>query len=159
MDARSGATIPAVGHMTEWSEPRVAASARFFTSEEHATANALCERLLALEPDCPVPVVARIEARLAEQELDGRYRGACEDGTIWRLSLAALKADAVDRFQSPFAVLDGDRRDRLILYVRDLGSKYWHDMPATQVWNLWTRYACTAFYSHPFAWNDLGFRV
>jgi hypothetical protein len=25
------------------------------------------------------------------------------------------------------------------------------------VWSLWTRYACTAFYAHPYAWNEIGF--
>ena len=30
-------------------------------------------------------------------------------------------------------------------------------MPAKQVWSLWTRYACAAFYSHPWAWNEIGF--
>jgi hypothetical protein len=25
------------------------------------------------------------------------------------------------------------------------------------VWSLWTRYACTAFYAHPFAWAEIGF--
>ena len=25
------------------------------------------------------------------------------------------------------------------------------------MWSLWTRYACTAFYSHPWAWNEIGF--
>jgi len=25
------------------------------------------------------------------------------------------------------------------------------------VWSLWTRYACTAFYSHPRAWDEIGF--
>ncbi|WP_169740020.1 gluconate 2-dehydrogenase subunit 3 family protein [Actinospica robiniae] len=134
-----------------------APSRRFFSPDEHATANALCERLLALEPDCPVPVVARIDARLAGQE--SVRRPAAPDGEAWRHSLAALKADAVDRFQSPFAVLDGDRRDRLILRVRDLGPQAWHEMRAEQVWGLWTGYACTAFYSHPFAWNGAGFRA
>ncbi len=41
--------------------------------------------------------------------------------------------------------------------VQDLGAKPWHDMPASRVWSLWTRYACTAFYSHPWAWNEIGF--
>ena len=131
---------------------------RFFTPEEHATADALCEQLLALEADCPVPVVAMIDARLAEQETDGwRYADMPEDGQAWRLSLAALKADAVDRFQSPFAALTADHRDQLIGHVRELDSKPWHDLPAGHVWSLWTRYACTAFYSHPFAWNEIGF--
>jgi hypothetical protein len=30
-------------------------------------------------------------------------------------------------------------------------------LPAQHVWSLWTRYACTAFYSHPWAWNEIGF--
>ena len=25
------------------------------------------------------------------------------------------------------------------------------------MWSLWTRYACTAFYSHPAAWDEIGF--
>ncbi|MGZ4619257.1 MAG: hypothetical protein ACXV3F_11180 [Frankiaceae bacterium] len=25
------------------------------------------------------------------------------------------------------------------------------------MWSLWTRYAATAFYSHPWAWNEIGF--
>jgi len=142
---------------TDWLEPADASPVRFFSPEERATANALCERLLALEPDCPVPVVARIDARLAGLAAAGPSDRA-DDGAAWRRSLRALKADAVDRFQSPFAVLDGDRRDRLILPVRDLGSQPWHGLRAERVWGLWTGYACTAFYSHPFAWSDVGFR-
>ena len=33
----------------------------------------------------------------------------------------------------------------------------WHGLPAAHVWSLWTRYACTAFYAHPFAWAEIGF--
>ena len=33
----------------------------------------------------------------------------------------------------------------------------WRGLPATRVWSLWTRYACTAFYSHPWAWSEIGF--
>ena len=33
----------------------------------------------------------------------------------------------------------------------------WHGMPAKRVFSLWTRYACDAFYSHPWAWNEIGF--
>jgi hypothetical protein len=131
---------------------------RYFTPEEHATADALCRRLLALEPDCPVPVVAMIDSRLAEQETDGwHYEDMPEDGPAWRLSLAGLKADAVDRFQLPFAALDGADQDELIGGVRELGSEPWHEMPAGHLWSLWTRYACTAFYSHPYAWDEIGF--
>jgi hypothetical protein len=43
--------------------------------------------------------------------------------------------------------------------VQDLAgdSDSWHGLPASHVWSLWTRYACTAFYAHPWAWNEIGF--
>jgi hypothetical protein len=36
-------------------------------------------------------------------------------------------------------------------------GKRWHDWAAEHIWSLWTRYSCTAFYSHPWAWNEIGF--
>jgi hypothetical protein len=30
-------------------------------------------------------------------------------------------------------------------------------MPAERLFSLWMRYACSAFYSHPWAWNEIGF--
>ncbi len=30
-------------------------------------------------------------------------------------------------------------------------------MTASHVWSLWTRYACEAFYAHPYAWDEIGF--
>jgi hypothetical protein len=131
---------------------------RYFTPDEQATATALCDRLLDLEPDCPVPVVAMIDARLAEGETDGwRYADMPEDGGAWRVSLAGLKADAVDRFQTPFAAVDPTSQNSIIGAVRALGSDSWHGLPAGHVWSLWTRYACTAFYAHPSGWNEIGF--
>ncbi len=41
--------------------------------------------------------------------------------------------------------------------VQDAGQGDWHGLPAGQLWSLWTRYASTAFYSHPWAWNEIGF--
>ena len=41
--------------------------------------------------------------------------------------------------------------------MQDLGGKEWHGLNAAHVWSLWTRYACTAFYAHPAAWNEIGF--
>jgi hypothetical protein len=131
---------------------------RFFSTEEQATVTALCDRLLDVGPECPVPIVAMIDSRLAEGETDGwHYEDMPEDGQAWHVSLAGLKSDAVDRFQAPFSECDAQAQDSIIAAVRALGSDPWHGLPAGHVWSLWTRYACTAFYSHPFAWNEIGF--
>ena len=41
--------------------------------------------------------------------------------------------------------------------VQDRDGDDWHGLPAGHVWSLWTRYACTAFYAHPWSWNEIGF--
>lgn len=134
---------------------------RFFTPAEHAIAKALCERLLDLPGDPSVgtvPVVNMIDARLAERQTDGwRYLDMPEDGQAWRTSLAGLESDASTQFGTGFAACPRDQQATLIQSVQDLGSDAWHGWCAKHVWSLWTRYACTAFYSHPWAWNEIGF--
>jgi hypothetical protein len=131
---------------------------RYFTPQEQAVATALCDQLLDQHEDARVPVVSMIDARLAENETDGwRYHDMPEDGEAWRRSLAALDADATARFGGGFASCSPEHQATLIQAVQDLGSKDWHGLHAAQVWSLWTRYACTAFYSHPTAWNEIGF--
>jgi Gluconate 2-dehydrogenase subunit 3 len=105
-----------------------------------------------------VPVTAMIDARLAEAETDGwRYADMPEDGQAWRDTLSYLDADALAKFGCGFAACPAADQSTLIQAVQDLGSADWHGLPASGVWSLWTRYACTAFYAHPGAWNEIGF--
>jgi hypothetical protein len=108
--------------------------------------------------DPKVPVLAMIDSRLAELSTDGwRYDDLPEDGQAWRDTLAALDQDARDAHDTGFAHCDDQARRALIQAVQDLGFTPWHGLPASRVWSLWTRYACTAFYSHPWSWNEIGF--
>lgn len=130
----------------------------FFTSAEVATARALCDALLATEGDDRVPVVAMIDDRLTRNETDGwHYEDMPEDRDAWRRGLAGLDDDAQTRFGSDFASCTATERDLLLRDVHRLGSDKWHGLPAGELWGLWNRYACTAFYSHPTAWNEIGF--
>jgi hypothetical protein len=131
---------------------------RFFNPQEEAIARPLLDLLLDQHDEPRVPVLQMIDSRLAEQSTDGwRYEDLPEDGQAWRDTLAALDKDADDKHGTGFARCDDDMRRALIQAVQDLGSKPWHGMSASRVWSLWTRYACTAFYSHPLAWNEMGF--
>jgi Gluconate 2-dehydrogenase subunit 3 len=131
---------------------------RFFSPAEEAIATALCDLLLGQSDASRLPVVNEIDARLAEKETDGwYYEDMPEDGTSWRLSLAALDADALSRYDRGFAGSSADDQAKLVQAVQDLGSGDWHGLNAGHVWSLWTRYACTAFYAHPEAWNEIGF--
>ena len=81
-----------------------------------------------------------------------------DDGEAWRRSLAALDADAAPRTAAV-------RRARPSSSRCDWSSEC-RTAPATATGTacrpsrsgaLWTRYACAAFYSHPWAWNEIGF--
>jgi hypothetical protein len=135
---------------------------RFFTPDEQAVAAALCDQLLDQhgDPEDPtrVPVVNLIDSRLAEQQTDGwRYQDMPEDAQAWRDTLAALDREATNRFGVGFAAGSRAQQAMVIQAVQDLGSADWHGLVAQHVWSLWSRYACTAFYSHPSSWNEIGF--
>lgn len=131
---------------------------RFFTPAEEAAARALFDQLLDQQAEPRVPVVNMVDARLAEEETDGwHYDNMPRDGEAWRASLAALDQEARSREDCPFALLGWDGQATLLQDICDLDRDLWHGLPADRVWSLWTRYACTAFYSHPLAWDEIGF--
>jgi hypothetical protein len=133
-------------------------SPRFFSPAEEAAATALLNLILGQDTEPRVPVTAMVDARLAEAQTDGwRYADMPEDGQAWRDTLACLDVDAQVKYAAAFAECPPADQCALIRAVQDLGSGDWHGLPASRVWSLWTRYACTAFYAHPWAWNEMGF--
>ena len=134
------------------------APVKFFTGSEESCARALLNLLTGQDGESAVPVLEMVDARLAAGETDGwRYADMPEDGQAWRETLAHLDADAYQRSGTPFADAAQADQLKLIQAVQDLKSAPWHGLPAAHVWSLWTRYACTAFYAHPFAWGEIGF--
>ena len=132
----------------------------FFTPAEEAAATTLCDQLLgqAGQGARRIPVVVLIDARLARMETDGwRYADMPEDAQAWRDTLRYLDEDAQAMFGPEFARCRPADQRVLIQAVQDTGSKDWHGLNAAHVWSLWTRYACTAFYSHPRVWDEIGF--
>jgi hypothetical protein len=134
----------------------------FFTQAEATCAAALVDQLTGqLTGQCGrrlVPVLQLIDARLAAGETDGwRYTDMPEDGQAWRDTLSYLDLDAADRCGTAFADASDADQAALLQAVLDLKTHDWHGLPAAHVWSLWTRYACTAFYSHPAAWAEIGF--
>lgn len=129
---------------------------RFFTPAEQATAEALLDQLLAQHDEPKVPVAQLVDRRLALGETDGwHYEDLPEDGEAWKQTLAALDQDAGEVGGRRFHELGLDQQAEIVQGVQD--STQWRGFPASRVWSLWTRYACAAFYSHPWAWNEMGF--
>jgi hypothetical protein len=130
---------------------------QFFTDTEQACAAALLDQLTG-QRDEPlrVPVLEMVDARLAVGETDGwRYADMPEDGQAWRDTLGYLDKDAHARCGTSFA--DAPERDQKAVIQAVQHGGEWHGLAAARVWSLWTRYACTALYSHPHAWSEMGF--
>jgi hypothetical protein len=147
-DVTAGAVLTRLSHPTGLS---------FFTVTEVAVAAPLLDLLLAQDGEPRVPVLELIDERLSVGETDGwHYDGMPQDGDAWRQTLAFLDEDARSRSGRGFAELDPTAQATLVQAVQDTDGD-WHGLRSWHVWSLWTRYACTAFYSHPWAWNEIGF--
>jgi hypothetical protein len=130
---------------------------KFFDTAEEAVVRQLLDRLLAQDDDPRVPVFEVVDRRLADRQGDGyRHEDLPEDPEAWRLSVAALEADAQSAHGAGFAAIDRRAQRDLVERVR-LCQGTWHGLPAPHMFSVWMRYACSAFYAHPWAWNEIGF--
>ena len=146
--ATTGVVAPRVG---------IPVDLRFFTQHEEALVCALTDQLLGQHEDPRLPVVRMIDTRLAEGQGDGWHHvDMPRDDRAWRESLAGLDDDARDAYGVGFAECSWDDQLSVLRAVQHATGQ-WHGMPPHWVWSLWTRYADTAFYSHPWAWDEIGF--
>ncbi|RKR74857.1 gluconate 2-dehydrogenase subunit 3 family protein [Frondihabitans australicus] len=134
---------------------------RFFTPAEEAAATVVLDQLMNQRPapgEPRIELTRMVDSRLAEDETDGwHYDDMPDDGTAWQRSLAALDDDAQAVHGAAVAQLDWETQTVLLASIKDSTDEHWHDLPRKRVWDLWSRYAATAFYSHPYAWNEIGF--
>jgi hypothetical protein len=131
---------------------------RFFTPAQEAIARPLLDLILDQQEEPRVPVFEMVDQRLAELVTDGwRYDDLPPDPQAWRDSLEALDEDALSEHARAFSRCPLEAQEALLSALLARGDQPWHDMRADRVWSLWSRYACTAFYSHPWAWNEIGF--
>ncbi len=134
---------------------------RFFTPAEVATLTAFCDVVLAQDGEPYVPVLAYIDQRLAELELDGfRYADMPRDDEAWRLAAQGLDEAARERGEQSYAQAPQELRAELcgtLAEGRAPGGQAWDRLPPQRAWKVLTRYVLSAFYAHPWAWNEIGF--
>ena len=133
---------------------------RFFTPEEERVARPLVNLLVDNNDDDEderrIPVIEAIDARLVDNEgLGYRYDGMPEYREAWRQSCRFVDEDATNRFGVHFWELQAADQRAVLEAVRTADD--WHGLPASRVWTMWMGWACTALYSHPSAWNEIGF--
>ncbi len=133
---------------------------RFFDEAERATLEPLCDRLTAQDRDPRIPVLAYVDEKLASGLLDGyRYYDLPEDGETWRLVARGLDGEAQALGERSFGDLDLERQRELCgRFSRgELHGDAWAELNVSRAFGVVVRYVCEAFYSHPWAWNEIGF--
>ncbi len=133
---------------------------RFFTAAEAETLGAFCDRVLAQDREPKIPVLNMVDAKLFAGELDGfRYEDLPDDRETWRRVAAGLDAAAHQHGAESFAQAADDVQHDVIqaFSAGELHGRVWDALPPSRAWKVVTRAILSAFYSHPWAWNEIGF--
>jgi hypothetical protein len=138
---------------------------RFFTPAQHEIMTAVCDRILPQDdrtPERRVPIVNHIDARLFENRIDGyRYENMPSDAEAHLLGLEAIDKTARALDGHGFVELEALKKDLVLKSIHDLkpvaAEEIWRRMSMERYWHLLVGDCLTAYYSHPWAWDEIGF--
>jgi Gluconate 2-dehydrogenase subunit 3 len=134
---------------------------RFFTEDEEPCLRAFCDTVLAQDAEPRVPVAESVDSKLADGRLDGyQYADMPDDRDTWRLVLRALDETASRRYgKASFAAADTTTRETIVQEFSKgaLDGGTWERLNVKRAWSVCMRAALSGFYSHPWAWNEIGF--
>ncbi len=135
--------------------------ARFFTTDEEPALRAFCDTVLAQDNEPRVPVAEFVDDKMAAGRLDGyQYADMPDDRDTWRITLAGLDHTAsADHGVVSFAAADPQTREAIIgdFAAAKLSGGPWEQVNVTHAWSVCLRSILAGFYSHPWAWNEIGF--
>ncbi|OBG38166.1 hypothetical protein A5672_16675 [Mycobacterium alsense] len=134
---------------------------RFFTAGEEACLRAFCDTVLAQDKEPRVPAAESVDSKLADGRLDGyQYADMPDDRDTWRLVLRALDETASSRYgTASFAAAGPELREDIIgdFAQGNLEGGTWERLNVKRAWSVCMRMTLSGFYSHPWAWNEIGF--
>lgn len=141
------------------------AAPRFFTAAEAALLRAVVARVLPQSdrvPERRIRIFEYIDDRLAEGRIDGqRYENMPPDGDAYRQALAGLAEMSRQRHGCDFTALSGAEQDLLLQEVHEgqpMGAEgIWRRLPAKRFWKMLINDCTHAYYSHPWAWDEIGY--
>jgi hypothetical protein len=126
---------------------------RFFDPHERETLTVLCDLLTAQDGEPRIPVLAHVDEKLHENRGEGyQYFDMPADGEVWRTVARGLD-------QEGFLGLDEAGRNDVCrrFAAGELYGGAWATLNVSRAFSIVTRDVCEAFYSHPWAWNEIGF--
>ncbi|HEY6892231.1 MAG TPA: gluconate 2-dehydrogenase subunit 3 family protein [Solirubrobacter sp.] len=133
---------------------------RFFSREQFACLCAFCDVVLAQDAEPRIPVMSFVDAKLHDGRLDGfQHVTMPDDRETWRLVAQGLDEVAQARGAERFALAEEPVQRRVVAAFAEgeLAGGVWDRLPAKTAWTVVMRAVLAAFYSHPWAWNEIGF--
>jgi Gluconate 2-dehydrogenase subunit 3 len=133
---------------------------RFFDAREEATMRAFCDVVTAQDREPRVPVLEMVDAKLHAGRLDGfQYADMPDDRDVWRRAAKGLDDVARARGAESFARAPDAVKLEIVaaFHKGTLAGGVWDEMPAAKAFSVLMRAVLSAFYSHPWAWNEIGF--
>jgi len=133
---------------------------RFFDEAEARTLGAFCDTVMGQDGEPRVPVLAFVDAKLFEERLDGyQYAGMPDDRETWRLVARGLDEAAVERGAASYGEAELAVRIAVCQAFAEarLERGAWAELGVAHAWSVVMRAVLGAFYSHPWAWNEIGF--
>ncbi len=134
----------------------------FFNESEWQTLHAICDRI-APQPQHrgAIPLAGMVDRKVASDRRDGyRHAGLPPLREAWQRGLAALDVEATALHGARFHVLPASVRDELLTAMQrgDLKDSAWGGMPCDLFFKSRVAHDIfAAYYSHPAAWNEIGF--
>jgi hypothetical protein len=138
---------------------------RYFTPDQVRFWRAVFEHLIPQHDrtsDRRIPLVERLDERLyLNRGIGYRYENMPPDRQAYSLGEDAINKEAQVRFGGVFIDLPHHQQDLTLQAIHDKkpqGAKsIWKQMSISRFWQLLMQDALDAYYSHPWAWDEIGF--
>ena len=133
---------------------------RFFDEHERPTLKAFCDRVTAQDFEPRIPVLSMVDAKLHAGQLDGfQFAGMPDDRDVWHIVARGLDETARGAGGHDFAGLSEEAQRQIVerFSQGQLEGGAWDEVEVETAWSVVTRAILATFYSHPWAWNEIGF--
>jgi hypothetical protein len=138
---------------------------RFFSQPEAQVLAAVIDRVMPQDDraeDKTISVLSVLDARLFTNALNGfRYEDMPPDQKAYRLATQAIEEMARARFGDSFAALTVHHQELILKSLHDgkpdPDHGVWRQVPVHRFWAMLMEDCVTAYYAHPWAWDEIGF--
>jgi Gluconate 2-dehydrogenase subunit 3 len=131
---------------------------RFFTPAEARTLGAFCDCVTAQDADPRIPVINFVDEKFFDAKLDGfRHAGMPDDREVWRRMAGVLDTRARDEYGAASFDQCSLAAQHYVCEEFADAKLDTGDMDCSTAWSVMMRATLSAFYSHPWAWNEIGF--